>query len=151
MIYQLKKKQFLPINIDKAWDFFSAPSNLQTITPAYMRFNILTDLKEGEFYPGMIIEYTVRPVAGIPIHWVTEISHVLDKQLFVDEQRFGIYSFWHHKHLFREVSGGIEMEDIVHYKLPLGFLGRIAHFLFVKKQLHAIFDYREQKLKALFG
>lgn len=151
MLYELRKKQFLPIDIDTAWAFFSSPHNLKTITPPYMKFHILSDLKKGEFYPGMIIEYTVRPIANIPIHWVTEISQVVDKQLFVDEQRFGVYAFWHHKHLFKVVPGGIEAEDIVHYKLPLGFLGRIAYWLFVKRQLHGIFDYREQKLRELFG
>ena len=150
MLYSLKKKQFLPIDLNSAWDFFSNPHNLKVITPDYMQFNILSDLKSGEFYPGMIIEYRIRPVANIPIYWATEISQIIDKQLFVDEQRFGIYSFWHHKHLFKEVVGGTEMEDIVHYKLPLGFIGKIAHSLFVKKQLEAIFTYRENKLKELF-
>ncbi len=102
-------------------------------------------------YAGMIIEYTVRPVLGIPLHWVTEITHVQEPEYFVDEQRFGPYALWHHKHFIRPVEGGVEMEDVVHYKLPLGWLGKLAHMLFVKRQLRQIFDFREKKLTELFG
>jgi ligand-binding SRPBCC domain-containing protein len=102
-------------------------------------------------YPGQIIEYKVRPVLGIPLYWMTEITHVADQQYFVDEQRFGPYSLWHHQHHFKAVEGGVEMTDIVHYKLPLGWLGDIANNLFVKAQLKKIFAYRYQKTEALFG
>ena len=83
--------------------------------------------------------------------WVTEITHMVQNEYFVDEQRFGPYNLWHHKHLIRETSQGIEMEDIIDYKLPLGILGRLFHSLIVKKQLQKIFTYREQKLTRLFG
>lgn len=131
-IYTLKKKQFLPITLDQAWDFFSSPVNLKKITPEYMGFKITSDLGDGRMYPGQIISYEVTPVLGLPMSWTTEITHVLDKKYFVDEQRFGPYSFWHHQHWFTEVEGGIEMTDIVNYGLPLGFIGRIANTLFVK-------------------
>ena len=93
---------------------------------------------------------TVYIVLGIPIYWMTEITQVEDKKFFIDEQRFGPYSLWHHQHHFREVEGGVEMTDIVHYKLPLGFLGDIAHALFVKKQLKGIFDYRFKIVEEMF-
>ena len=102
-------------------------------------------------YPGQIIEYTVKPVLGIPLYWMTEITHVVDKQFFVDEQRFGPYTMWHHQHHFKAVDGGVEMTDIVHYKLPFWFLGDIANTLFVKKQLQGIFDFRWKKVEDLFG
>jgi ligand-binding SRPBCC domain-containing protein len=102
-------------------------------------------------YPGQIITYTVKPVLGIPLPWMTEITHVADKEYFVDEQRFGPYALWHHKHFFRKIEGGVECIDKVDYKLPLGFLGSIAHSLFVKKQLKGIFNYRHKKLEELFG
>lgn len=142
-VYTLNKKQFLPITLNQAWDFFSSPVNLKKITPEYMGFKITSDLGDGKMYPGQIISYVVTPVLGIPMSWTTEITHVLDKKYFVDEQRFGPYSFWHHQHWFREVEGGIEMTDIVNYSLPLGFLGRIANSLFVKNKLQEIFDFRE--------
>ena len=102
-------------------------------------------------YSGQIIAYTVKPLFGIPLHWVTEITHVVEPHYFVDEQRFGPYAFWHHKHFLRPILGGVEMEDVVHYKLPFGFVGDIADVLFVKNQLKQIFDYRFVKLEALFG
>lgn len=101
-------------------------------------------------YPGQIIEYKVSPVLGIPIYWMTEITHVEAHQFFVDEQRFGPYRLWHHQHHFKEVEGGVEMVDIVHYKIPFGWLGDLANFLFVRKKLKTIFNYRYQAIEALF-
>lgn len=149
-IYTLTKKQFLPITLDQAWDFFSSPVNLKKITPEYMGFQITSDLGDGKMYPGQIISYIVTPVLGIPMRWTTEITHVVDRKYFVDEQRFGPYSFWHHQHWFTEVVGGIEMTDIVNYGLPLGFLGRIAQSIFVKNKLQEIFDYREKVVGQYF-
>jgi ligand-binding SRPBCC domain-containing protein len=150
-IYTLTKKQFLPITLDEAWAFFSTPINLKKITPEYMGFNILTDLGDGKMYPGQIIHYIVTPVLGIPMRWTTEITHVIDRKYFVDEQRFGPYSFWHHQHWFREVDGGVEMTDIVNYGIPLGVLGRIANTIFVRSKLQEIFDYREKVTHEMFG
>jgi len=93
-------------------------------------------------YGGQIIEYTVRPILNIPLYWMTEITQVEHLKYFVDVQRFGPYSLWHHQHHFKAVEGGVEMTDIVHYKLPFWFLGDIANSLFVKRQLKSIFDYR---------
>ncbi len=141
-VYSIKTVQHLPISLQEAWDFFSSPANLSTITPDHLGFQIVSKHHGEKMYAGQIIEYTVKPVLGIPLYWMTEISHVEDKKYFVDEQRFGPYSLWHHQHHFKETSAGVEMTDIVHYKLPLGVLGRLAHCLFVKKQLKQIFDYR---------
>lgn len=149
-LYKLEKVQRINTTLDDCWDFFSSPKNLKEITPDYMGFEIIDGL-EDRMYPGQIIQYYVRPVLGIPIKWVTEITQVRDKEFFVDEQRFGPYKIWHHKHFFKEVNDGVEMRDVVHYGLPLGFLGRIAHSLFIKKQLKTIFDYRIQKVNELFN
>ena len=150
MVYRLKTVQKLPISLEKAWDFLSDPGNLKNITPDYMGFKILAGAEE-KMYAGQIIKYTVTPVLGIPLGWVTEITHVRDNEYFVDEQRFGPYRLWHHKHFIKAISGGVEMIDIVDYKLPFGILGRIAHPLFVKRQLNQIFNYRYNKLIELFG
>jgi ligand-binding SRPBCC domain-containing protein len=150
-VYSLKTIQKLPITLEQAWDFFSSPANLKEITPDNLGFKIVSQHHGDKMYAGQIIEYTVSPVLGIPMYWMTEITHVEDKKYFVDEQRFGPYSMWHHQHHFKTVDGGVEMTDIVHYKLPFWFLGDIAHYLFVNKQLKNIFDYRykivEQKFK----
>lgn len=150
MLYTIKRKQKLPVSIDEVWNFMSNPKNLAVITPSSMGFKTLSG-DDREMFSGQIIHYTITPLLGIKLQWVTEITHVQPKSYFVDEQRYGPYKFWHHKHFFREIDGGVEMEDIVHYKLPLGILGRIAHPFIVKNKLNAIFDYREKKLKELFG
>jgi len=149
-IYTLHKKQNLPITIDQAWEFLSSPKNLKTITPDYMSFDILTDINRPMF-PGQIIQYIVTPILGIKTKWVTEITHVRDKEYFVDEQRFGPYALWHHKHFIKEIDGGVEMEDIIDYKVPMGFLGQLAHPILVKPKLEEIFNYRQKKLIELFG
>lgn len=149
-MYQLKRTQVVKIDLDTCWDFFSSPKNLQVITPDYMKFRVLTTVPE-KMYEGLMIAYKVSPVLGIPLNWVTEIKYVHDGQFFVDEQRTGPYKMWHHEHHFKAVAGGVEMTDIVSYELPFGFLGKIAHELFVKKQLEAIFAYRFAKVEALFN
>ncbi len=149
-IYRLHKKQNLPITIDIAWAFLSDPKNLKTITPDYMGFHILSGA-DRPMYAGQIIQYIVTPVLGIKTKWVTEITHSIDKHYFVDEQRFGPYSLWHHKHFIKEIDGGVEMEDIIDYKVPLGILGQLVHPILVKPKLEEIFNYRTQKLEELFG
>jgi len=143
--------QQLPISLDEAWSFFSNPANLKEITPEHMGF-VVTSKHHGEMmYPGQIIRYIVKPLFGIPLKWCTEITHVEDKKYFIDEQRFGPYSFWHHQHHFTAVEGGVLMEDILNYKVPMGFLGDIADTLFIKKEVQGIFDYRKKILTSRFG
>jgi len=151
MLNTLQTKQFIKSDIQTVWDFMSSPENLAKITPPYMGFKILTDLNNSKMYPGQIIEYFVTPVAGIKMHWVTEITHVKNLEFFVDEQRFGPYSFWHHKHFLKQVDGGVEMTDIVHYKAPFGIIGKIANALFIGKKIKEIFDFRYKKLEEIFN
>ena len=149
-IYRLHRKQNLPISVDEAWAFLSNPANLKVITPPYMGFHILSGA-DRDMYPGQIIQYIVTPVLGIKTKWVTEITHVKDKKYFVDEQRFGPYSLWHHKHFIKEIDGGVEMEDIIDYKVPMGWLGQLVQPILVKPKLEEIFEYRQKKLIELFG
>ena len=149
-IYTLHEKQNLPISIEKAWAFLSSPKNLKIITPDYMSFDILSGA-EKPMFPGQIIQYIVTPVLGIKTKWVTEITHVKDKEYFVDEQRFGPYALWHHKHFIKEIEGGVEMEDIIDYKVPMGILGQMVQPILVKPKLEEIFAYRQKKLIELFG
>lgn len=149
-LYQLHSVQQLPMSLQDAWDFFSAPANLKIITPPYMGFDI-TSGGDRPMFAGQIIQYIVTPVAGIKTKWVTEITHMKDLEYFVDEQRFGPYALWHHKHFFREIDGGVVMEDIIDYKLPFGYLGRAIHPIIVRPKLEEIFDFRRKKLEELFG
>ena len=147
-VYHLKRTQILPCTLEQAWAYFSDPGNLANITPAELAFKILSE--PGLMYAGQVIEYKVHPILGIPLYWMTEITHVEQHKYFVDEQRFGPYSLWHHQHHFKETLSGTEMTDIVHYKLPFWFLGDIAHALFVKKKVKEIFDYRYKVVEDLF-
>ncbi len=149
-LYQLHATQTLPITQKTAWNFLSNPANLKAITPDSMGFNILSG-DDRAMFPGQIIAYKVSPFSGYSTKWVTEITHVKEGSYFVDEQRFGPYALWHHKHFIKEVNGGVQMEDIIDYKIPFGFLGQMMHPFVVKKQLLKIFRYREQKLSELFG
>ncbi|HEX8461140.1 MAG TPA: SRPBCC family protein [Segetibacter sp.] len=150
-VYSLKTIQKIPITLEQAWEFFSRADNLKEITPAEMGFVIKSKHHGPKMYAGQIIEYTVKPVLGIPLYWMTEITHVKDGVYFIDEQRYGPYSLWHHQHHFKEIAGGIEMTDIVHYKMPFWFLGDIANALFVKQQLKKIFDFRFEMVEKKFG
>ncbi|GIV60535.1 MAG: SRPBCC domain-containing protein [Rhodothermaceae bacterium] len=149
-LYRLQALQRLPLSLDDAWAFFSRPENLRAITPPWLDFRI-TNTPPEVMYAGAIITYTVRPLLGVPVRWVTEITHLHAPHFFVDEQRFGPYRFWHHQHHFRPVEGGVEVEDLVHYGLPLGPLGTLAHALLVRRQLAAIFAYRRGALESRFG
>ncbi|MCU0387795.1 MAG: SRPBCC family protein [Chitinophagaceae bacterium] len=150
-VYSLKTVQKLPVSIDKAWDFFSRPENLKEITPSHLGFNIVSKHHGDRMYPGQIIEYKVSPILGIPMYWMTEITQVIDKKFFIDEQRYGPYSLWHHQHHFKEIEGGVEMTDIVHYKIPFWFLGDIANVILVKNELRKIFDFRYQLAEEKLG
>lgn len=150
-VYSFSTIQHIPVSIEQAWDFFSKPANLKDITPQNLGFEIISKFHGAEMYPGQIIEYKVKPLLGIPLYWMTEITHVSPLQYFVDEQRFGPYTLWHHQHHFKKIEGGVEMTDIVHYKLPLFFLGDIANTLFVKNQLQNIFNFRVKAVEERFG
>ena len=149
-IYTFHRKQNLPITKAQAWEFLSSPKNLKKITPDYMGFDILSGA-DRPMYAGQIIQYIVTPVLGIKTKWVTEITHVVDGEYFVDEQRFGPYALWHHKHFIKEIDGGVEMEDIIDYKVPMGILGQMVNPILVRPKLEEIFKYRTQKLEELFG
>ena len=149
-IYQLTAKQKLPLSLEEAWAFMSAPDNLKVITPDYMGFDILSGA-DRPMYPGQIIQYIVKPVLGIESHWVTEITHVVERNYFVDEQRFGPYALWHHKHFLAPLGNGVEMEDVIHYKLPFAPLSNAFHGMIIKPKLTEIFMYRKKRLTELFG
>lgn len=148
--YQFKREQLVNSSINEVWDFISSPDNLKKITPDSMGFDILTPDLPSKIYEGMIISYIVRPMLGIKTNWVTEITHVVDKSYFVDEQRVGPYTIWHHQHIITPVENGVLMKDIVSYKPPFGILGSIANAIFIKKKLNSIFDYRTKVLEELF-
>lgn len=151
MKYQLYREQQLHCDIDTAWSFFSSPNNLSKITPKDMGFTVLSKDIQPEIFEGMLIDYTVSPILGIPLKWQTKITQVDKNKSFTDFQQKGPYKYWNHFHEFIPNSQGVLMKDTVDYELPMGFLGKIAHQLFVKKKLASIFNYRFQVLEKHFN
>jgi ligand-binding SRPBCC domain-containing protein len=149
-LYTLEREQYLPVDIHTAWGFFSDPRNLCKITPRWMNFTVLTEVADM-MHPGMLVRYHVHPMGPLPMQWITEITHVQEPYFFVDEQRFGPYLFWHHQHHFTPVEGGVKVNDLVNYALPLGPLGRVIHHCVVQDKLNAIFSYRHIELQRRFG
>lgn len=148
-LYQLKYEQVLETSLDEAWSFFCNPYNLARITPEWLSFEVL-DTPTEKVHPGLILRYRIRPLGGIPVTWVTEITHVRENTLFVDEQRFGPYRFWHHLHYFEQTEEGIRMLDLVHYRLYGGRLTTPLHRFLVRPRLEGIFEYRRQVLAEQF-
>jgi ligand-binding SRPBCC domain-containing protein len=149
-IYSLETEQVLPITLKEAWEFFSLPSNLQEITPEDLSFNI-TSADSGKMFAGQLVTYRIGIFPLIKSNWVTEITHVEPMTYFIDEQRFGPYKMWHHRHLFEEKNGALHMCDKVEFKLPFGFIGRMFYPILIKPRLKKIFNYRREKLEVLFN
>ncbi len=150
-VHSIKTIQQIPADLTTVWSFFSDPQNLKAITPDKLRFNVISKHQGNRIYAGQIIEYTVSPLLGIPLYWMTEITHVQEAVYFVDEQRYGPYAMWHHQHHFKAIEGGVEMTDIVHYKNPFWIFGEAANGIFVRKQLQDIFSFRYKKTNEVFG
>ena len=149
--YQKQVNQVIKASIDEVWDFISSPKNLKEITPEYMGFDITSQDTPEKVYPGLVITYKVKPIAGIKTTWVTEITQVKDKVYFVDEQRVGPYKIWHHQHFISPIeNGSVLMKDIISYSPPFGFLGSIANSILIKKKLSEIFDYRRIAMEKRF-
>ena len=149
-VYQMSRKQLLHVSLDDVWSFFTDPDNLQKLTPPKMRMEVIGK-HPSELYAGMVATYKVRPIFKLPITWVTEITHVLPKEYFVDEQRFGPFKFWHQEHRFKQTEEGVEITDLVHYAMPFSVIGKLVHAQVVRPKLQAMFAYRQKQLKFLFS
>lgn len=149
-IYKLERQQLLTTDITTAWEFFSAPENLASITPPWLDFKV-TSSPPDKMHAGLIITYTVRPLLGLPIHWTTEITHCNEPSYFVDEQRFGPYRFWHHQHTFAATDNGTLMTDLVHYGFWLPIFQDALNRHSVEPKLRAIFDFRARAIEAMFN
>lgn len=149
-LHTLAQEQRLPITRDAAWEFFSLARNLDEITPPELGFEIINPSGD-HIHEGQIITYRIKILPAIWVPWVTEIKAVDEGKSFVDEQRFGPYKFWHHRHTFEEIPGGVLMRDLVHYGLAFGPFGAIAHAVFVRRKLETIFQFRREILTKRFG
>lgn len=149
--YQFHKAQIINATPDDLWDFISSPANLKLITPDHMGFDITSSNAEQKMYEGMIVSYKVSPFPGFNTNWVTEITHVRDKEFFVDEQRIGPYTFWHHQHILEPLDQVVVMKDIITYQPPFGILGAIANRVYIRKALNKIFNYRKMAIEEYFA
>lgn len=149
--YQFQKAQVINATLDEVWEFISSPANLKLITPPEMGFDIITDNAGQDMYEGMIIAYEVKPLLGIKTKWVTEITHVKEKEFFVDEQRIGPYTMWHHQHILESLGRVVIMKDIITYQPPMGVLGALANKLFIRNKLENIFKYRKKAVEEHFA
>ncbi len=148
--YRIETSQIINADLNQVWDFISSPQNLKNITPKHMGFDIISPNLPQKMYQGMMIEYIVKPILGIKMNWLSEITHIKEYEFFVDEQRAGPYTLWHHQHHIAQTEKGVLMADIVHYIPPMSILGSLANFLFIKKQLKEIFDYRRLAIEKKF-
>jgi ligand-binding SRPBCC domain-containing protein len=153
--YELRRVQRLPSPPERVFDFFSDARNLEAITPPSLKFHIIAD-GPIEIRSGTIIDYRLK-LSGIPFRWQSVIEEYDPPRRFVDRQVSGPYAYWHHTHSFAPAADergdvtATEMTDHVRYRMPLGPLGTLLHALFVRRQLQAIFDYRNRKVVELLG
>ena len=149
-IYTLTSEQVLPLSLEKAWEFFSLPTNLDKITPKEMEFRI-TNNPPNKTYEGQIITYKIGALPFTKSNWITEITHLEEQKFFVDEQRFGPYAMWHHEHHFKAVSENeVLMTDIVNFKLPFGIFGNLIAGNYVTNKVKFIFESRYKILEKTF-
>ena len=148
MTYTLRRRQVVGGDRPTVFAFFKSPHNLEAITPPWLDFRVL-DATDREVRRGTRIAYRLR-LHGIPVRWESRIADYVENEMFADEQVVGPYRSWRHRHLFRPVPGGVAVEDVVEYRMPLGPLGRIAHAAFVRRELDRIFDHRARAIGARF-
>lgn len=149
-MYTFHKKQKVPISRKEAWAFLCDPKNLTKLTPPEMKMTIESGA-DRPMYAGQILQYSVCPLPGFKTKWISEITQYKEEEYFIDLQLYGPYAFWHHKHFIKEIDGGVEIEDIIDYKLPLAFIGKFFHPILVKPKLEAIFKYRRESMERIFG
>jgi ligand-binding SRPBCC domain-containing protein len=149
-LHRIHRKQVIPISMSEAWEFFSNPVNLSKITPPWLNLKVISDIPKS-MHSGMIISYRITPMASISVLWISEITHVEAPIYFVDEQRLGPFRFWHHQHMFRLVGRNVEIQDIVHYAMPLGPIGKMVYSVSVHKKVDSIFDFRQKALERMLS
>jgi len=148
-LHRLHRSQVLPVSLEEAWRFFASPLNLPLITPPWLNLAAEGEVPDRMF-PGMINLYRVKPFLGMPVTWISEVTHIDAPHYFVDEQRFGPYRFWQHQHRFQAVTGGTEMIDTVFYSLKYGLIGTLMHVFLVRRRLEEIFTFRQRALERIF-
>jgi hypothetical protein len=146
--YRLRQTQRIRADLRTVFRFFKDPRNLESLTPPWLGFRVL-EASDREVAEGTRIRYRLR-LHGIPFQWESRIAEYHENARFADAMVRGPYRTWYHRHVFRAVPGGVEIEDVVDYDLPFGFLGRLAQAVAVRRQLEAIFAYRRRRIDEVF-
>lgn len=149
-IYQLYRRQNLKLSQQEAWDFFSSPYYLNEITPNFFNVEIVSRVP-AKIYAGLMISYRMKAVWGLPMGWLSEISHCDEPHRFVYQQGVGPFKFWSHEVCLTQQDHGVVMEDIVFYAMPWGWLGQCLHALLIGGKLQQIFDTRQEYLQDKWG
>jgi len=149
MRHVLRRRQVLPGTLAEVFAFFESPWNLEEITPPWLRFEVLS-ATDTRVRVGTEISYRLR-WQGVPMRWHSRIAEFEPNVMFADEMRRGPYRSWYHRHLFRASPDGVEVEDVVEYELPFGWVGRLVHAAIIRPQLERIFDYRREAVAARFA
>ena len=147
-LHRLVAAQLVPRPLDEVFPFFANPDNLGRLTPPGMRFEFLTS--DRHMRSGLVIDYRLRPLAGVPVRWQTLIDAYDAPSGFHDLQTKGPYRSWEHRHTFEAVDGGTLVRDEVSYSLPLGPLGDLVHRLVVRAELASIFRHRARVIDSVF-
>lgn len=146
--FLLHRRQWVPTSLDRVFGFFSDAANLEKLTPEWLRFQMRTP--HVRMRQGARIDYQIR-WHEVPLGWRTEIVCWEPPHRFEDLQLRGPYRLWHHIHRFAAVNGGTQLEDTVRYALPFGIIGCVMHSLMIRANIEEIFDYREKRIRELFG
>jgi ligand-binding SRPBCC domain-containing protein len=146
-VHRLRRSQLIRAPLPRTFEFFSEPSNLEALTPDFLRFRILTPMPL-EMGAGTRIEYALS-LYRVPFRWQTLITEWVPGERFVDEQEAGPYAYWRHTHEFEAQGDNTMVSDLVEYREPLGVLGQVAHAAFVEGTLVKIFDFRREQTKRL--
>jgi ligand-binding SRPBCC domain-containing protein len=149
VVHTLTREQIVPRDPDEVFEFFSDAGNLEAITPAWLRFRIVTP-RPIELREGALIEYRLA-LHRVPVRWLTRIEAWEPGRRFVDVQVEGPYRTWEHTHTFAPHDGGTLVRDAVRYRLPLGPVGQLAHAAFVRRDLNRIFDFRSEAVRRLLA
>jgi hypothetical protein len=147
--HTLRREQWIPRPVEEVFAFFSDARNLEVITPPWLGFRILTP-RPIHMATGTKLRYRIG-LHGIPLRWTTEIRRWDPPHRFVDVQLSGPYKLWHHTHRFETHEGGTRITDVVRYRLPFGWIGRVVHALMVRRDVERIFAYRFQRIGELFA
>lgn len=149
-IYRLYRRQELKMSKEQAWQFFSSPHNLNQITPSFFHVDITSPVPD-DIYAGLMISYRMKAVLGIPMAWLSEVSHCEKPKRFIYQQRVGPFQFWSHEVCFTPNGEHTVLEDIVFYSMRWSWFGELLHALVIDSKLKRIFNVRQDYLQAKWG